>query len=135
MNKYVQTFVTFFGVWFIASLLNGLLSGICIAVFSSGMGGAGTVALAMVCSFIFSVPLVGIVWLITTIAQANGSKGHSLFQTILGTSLVCAAVGAVCFNYTIGTEFKEARFAVGLCIIISALSAVLFFRNQLKAHE
>ena len=135
MNKYIQTFFTFFGVWFIASLLNGLLSGICIAVFSSSKDGIGTVGLAMIMSFIFSAPLVGVVWLVTTIAQANGSKGHSLFQTILGTALVCSAIGAVFFICTIGTEFKEARFAVGLCIIIAALSAVLFFRNQLKGYE
>ena len=134
MNKYITTFFTFFGVWFIASILNGLLSGICIMFFDSGMG-ASAIPLALLFSFLFSVPLVGIVWLVATIAQASGSKGHSLFQTILGATLICAFIGAILFIITLGNEFKQARYAVGLCVIFSALTAVLFFRNQLKTDE
>jgi hypothetical protein len=135
--KYTKTFFAFIGIWFIASVLNGLLSGICITINSPNFytAGAGTVVFALIFSFICSAPLVGMVWLITTIAQFNGRKGHALFQLTLGTAMAGAIAGAVFFINTFGKEFKEVRYIVALCIIVSALSAVLFFRNQLKTYE
>jgi hypothetical protein len=135
--KHIKTFFAFIGIWFVASVLNGLLSGICITINSPNFytAGAGTVVLALLFSFICSAPLVGMVWLITTIAQCNGRKGQALFQLILGTALVGAITGAVFFITTFGKEFKEVRYIVALCIIASALGAVLLFRNQLKIDE
>lgn len=137
MNKYIKTFFTFIGVWFVASLLNGVLSGICIMVFDKDAfnGSAGVVILACVFSFICSMPLVGMVWLTTTIAMATGKNGYGLFQIILATTFFCALVGAVFFINTFGTEFKQARYAAGFCIIISSIAGVLSFRNQLKTNE
>ena len=137
MNKYIKTFFTFIGVWFVASLLNGILSGICIMIFDKDEfnGSAGVVILACIFSFICSVPLVGMVWLTTTIAMANGKQGYALFQIILATTFFCALVGAVFFINTFGTEFKQARYAAGLCIIISSIAGILSFRNQLKTNE
>jgi hypothetical protein len=137
MNKYIKTFFTFIGVWFIASILNGISSGICIIVFDSGFiaAGAGAILLACVFSFFFSVPLVGLVWLVTTIAMANGKQGFALFQIILAAAFFSALIGAVFFINTFGTEFKQARYAAGLCIIISSIAGVLSFRNQLKTNE
>jgi hypothetical protein len=137
MNKYIKTTLIFVGVWFIASLLNGVLSGISILVLDSGSmnNGAGALALSVVFSFVFSVPMVGLVWFITLMAQVSDKKGNDLLQFTLGTALFCAAAGALFFIYTLGTEFKNARFAVGLCIIISALASVLFFRKQIKTNE
>lgn len=132
----MRTFLIFMGVWFTASFLNGLLSGICLAVFGadSYAGTLGNIGLSYIFSFILSVPFVGFVWLVTIIAQANGQKGHSLFQTILSTTFICAGLAAIFFITTMGTEFKDARFVVGLCIIISAVSGILIFRNQLKTN-
>jgi cytochrome bd-type quinol oxidase subunit 2 len=137
MNKYLKTFAIFISVWFIASLLNGLLSGICIAVIgkNSFINQPGTIVLACVFSFLFSIPLVGLVWLVTVIAQAYQKKGHSLFQIILVTTFCCAVIGAVIFINVFENEFKQAKFAAGLCIIFSAVASVLIFRNQLKNNE
>jgi hypothetical protein len=137
MNKYIKTTLIFVGVWFIASLINGVLSGISILVLDSGgiNNGAGTLALSVIFSFVFSVPMVGVVWFITLIAQTADKKGNDLLQFVLSTALFCSAAGGLVFIYTIGTEFKDARVAMGLCIIISALASVLFFRNQIKTNE
>jgi len=134
MRKGIKTFVTFIGVWFVASLLNGALSGACLSIFGSEkfINSPGLILLSCVASFIFSVPLVGVVWLITVIAQSTGKSGHSLFQVVLAAALFCGLAGALVFIITLGNEFKEARFAAGACIIISAMSGVLAFRKQLK---
>ncbi|MGB4842912.1 MAG: hypothetical protein WBP16_00455 [Ferruginibacter sp.] len=136
MSKYLKITGIFLGIWFIASLLNGLLSGIAIAVFENGQlyYGSGTVALSLIFSFLFSVPIVGLVWFVAVCALLAEKKGDALFQFILGTAFLCAIAGAVFFITTIGTDFKDARYIAGLCIIISALTAVLFFRKQIKAN-
>lgn len=137
MYKHVKTFLIFIAVWFVASFLNGLISGTAISILDSGSKnlGADGMSLSFILSFIVSIPFVGLVWLVTVIAQAQGSKGHALFQTILTTSFICAILAAVFFINTIGNDFANAKFIVGLGIIISAASAVLFFRNQFKADE
>lgn len=133
----MKTIFTFLGIWFVASILNGILSGLCIEVVDNGTIGnaVGGITLSMIFSFIFSAPLVGLVWLITAITQSTGKDGHTVFQIALKSTLLCSVLGAVFFIYTLGNEFKEAKYFVGLCIIFSAFTAVLLFRKQLKTNE
>ncbi len=137
MNKYIKFTFIFLGIWAIASLVNGLLSGIAIAVLDNNSLSypVGTLALAVVFSFAFSAPMVGLVWFIGIMAQLAEKKGDALLQFILGTSFVCAIAGALLFIYAFRDEFPNARYVTGLCIIVSALMAVLFFRKQIKAIE
>jgi MFS family permease len=124
------------GVWFTESLLNGLLSAISILVLNSGdmNNDTGILGLSVIFSFVFSVPLVGLVWFITLMGQVADKKGNDLLQFVLGTALFCSAGGALIFIFTLGTEFKDARLLLGLCIIVSALASVLFFRKQIKSN-
>lgn len=137
MNKYLKTTLIFAGIWFTASLLNGVLSGISILVLDSGgmNNGAGTLGLSVIFSFVFSVPVVGLVWFIALMGQAADKKGNDLLQLVLRTALFCSAGAGLGFIYTIGTEFKDARVVAGLCIIVSALTSVLLFRKQIKTNE
>lgn len=136
MNKYLKTTGTFIGVWFIASLVNGLLSGTGIAILcSSSVNEAmGSFFLSFVLSFVFSVPLVVLVWLVTIAGQVNNKKGDSLFQLVLQASLFTSVAAAIIFINTIGKEFLLARYVTGLCIITSAFISVLFFRKNIKAN-
>jgi hypothetical protein len=137
MNKYLKTTLVFAGIWFSASILNGVLSGISILVLDSWnmYKGAGALGLSVIFSFVFSVPMVGLVWFITLMGQITGKKGNELLQFVIRTALFCSAAGGLIFIYTIGTEFTNARLVVGLCIIFSALTSVLLFRKQIKTNE
>ncbi len=137
MNKQIKTFFIFFGVWIIASFMNGISSGICISIFCppSHDTGAGYIALSVLLSFVLSAPLVGLLWLLSAIAISTGKKGDLLFQFMLKTALVLALIGAIFFVLCLGNEFKAARYAVGFCIIISAVTPLLFFRKQFKTDE
>jgi hypothetical protein len=136
MNKYIKLILIFTGVWLIAALANGFVSGILIIVLDDmyGKGGVGTLLLSLIFSFVFSAPVVGLVWFIALMAQIKNKRGHDLFQLVLGTTLIVASITAVIFIFSIGTGFMKARFFVALCIIFSALSAVLFFRKQIKTN-
>jgi sorbitol-specific phosphotransferase system component IIBC len=129
----MKTIATFIGVWFVASLANGFLSGICISIGDSGIfsNPLGAIFLACICSFLFSVPLVGVVWLTAVIAQSTGKSGHALFQVVLAAAFIAGLVGALFFTNTLGNEFKEANYVAGLCFIISATGAVMVFRKRL----
>ena len=136
MNKYINTTLIFAGVWFIAALINGLLSGISIIVLdTTANANIGTLGLSVIFSFVFSAPLVGLVWFIALMVQLSDKKGNELFQFILGTAFICAVAAGLIFFYTLGTEFMKARFVVALSIIVSALAAILVFRKQIKTNE
>jgi hypothetical protein len=136
MNKYIKTTLIFAGVWFTAALLNGLISGVSIALLDSNSTGNALTNLfaSFAFSFLFSVPLVGFVWFITIIAQVAGKKGDLLLQLVLRTALFCSAAVALIFMYAFRIEFATARFIAAAGIIISALTAVLFFRKKIKTN-
>ena len=137
MNKYIKTTLIFIGVWFIAAMLNGLISGISIAMLNSGSANEGMTNLfaSFVFSFAFSVPFVGLVWFVTIMAQVTAKKGDTLLQLVLRTALFCSIGGALIFMYAFKREFATARFIAGPGIIISALTAVLMFRKKIKTNE
>jgi len=137
MNKYIKTTLIFASIWFIAALLNGLLSGISIMLLERNWMNKqmSTLPLAVVFSFVFSAPVVGLVWFIVLMGQVSGKRGNELFQFALGAAFICATAAALIFIYTLGTEFMKARFIAALSIIISALAAVLMFRKQIKTNE
>jgi len=136
MNKYIKTTLIFAGIWFIAALINGLLSGLSIIFLDAAENAnPGTLALSVIFSFVFSAPVVGLVWFITLMRQIADKKGDALFQFALSTAFICAFVAALIYTYTIGKEFMKARYVVACCIVISALAAVLMFRKQIKTNE
>ncbi len=133
--KFIRIFAVFIGVWFVASLLNGLIAGISLSMGAPDEYGAGTFGLAMIFSFIFSIPLVSVVWFVTFIAQLAGASGFPLFRVVVITSLICAIAGAVFFIASFQRDFKEASYAAGFGIIVSAITAVTVFRHSIKKYE
>lgn len=130
--KYVTAFFIFIGIWLVASFLNGLLSGICLSLLDNSKYGTETFSLSMIFSFVFSVPLVGLVWLVNTIAQISGKTGAALFQLVLRTAIFCSLAGAIFFINAFSRSFNESRYAAGAGIVIAAVSAVLLFRPAIK---
>lgn len=133
--KYFITLIVFFGIWLAASFINGVLSGIFLSLNETAKFGNETFQLSMLCSFIFSVPLVGLVWIVTAIAQAGGTKGFALFKTVVITATLCAITGAVLFIAVFGRQFNEASYGVAASIIFSAITSVTIFRNHFKGDE
>ena len=135
MGKAVRTFIIFIGVWFISSLLNGIISGIVIMLGENGWSSHNddVIFFAMLCSFLFSIPFVGLVWFVTMLAQAHGREGHTLFQVILKTSIFSGVIAAIIFIKTFSADLKGISWLGAISIIVSSVSTVLFFRKPLKA--
>ena len=135
MMKYITTLFVFFGIWLLASFLNGIISGICLSFMSNEEYGRETFGFSMLFSFLFSIPLVSIVWVVTTVAQLAGSRGFVLFKIVVLTAVCSALSGAVFFINAFNKDFKEASYAVGASIVFSAVTAVTIFRNQFKKND
>ena len=129
--KYIETTIVFIGIWFIAALLNGVLCGIYLTLSQSknNQYEPNIFALAVLFSFLFSIPFVGVVWFVATIAQLAGTTVHKFYQLILSTALITAFTGAVFFIGVFKSEFKNETYAVAACIVVSALTAVLLFHK------
>ena len=134
MSKFGKIFLAFIAIWAIASLTNGVLSGVCVGVTEGNTldnVGVGMV-LATIFSFIFSIPFVGLAWLVTCIAQSFDKNGFALFQIVLISAIISSSIGAFLFINTVGCEFKECNYALGLCVIISAVFSVFVCRKKIK---
>ncbi len=134
--KFFKTILIFVAVWLVASLVNGLLSGICITVFDNddGQFHNDVFGLTIFFSFLFSTPLVGLVWFVATIASLAGSSSHKYYQSILGTTLLASLIGAVFFIAAFKSEFHNSCYAVAVSIVLSAITTVLLFHKQFKAN-
>jgi Na+-driven multidrug efflux pump len=137
MYKYVNTVLVFIAVWFVASFLNGLLSGTAIAILDSASQNAASenMSISFICSFIFSIPFIVLVCLVTIVAQAHGRKGYELFQIILVSTIICAILAALFFINTLGRNFANAKLIAACSIVISSVTAVLFFNKPFKSSE
>jgi len=137
MNKYVKITLVFFGVWFTASLLNGLLSGISIAILDSGSGSEAmqNFGLSVLLSFVLGAPATALLWFITIVARLAEKTGDELFQFVLGAALICSLIAALGFVFTLGMMFNNAKYIAAPGIVVSAMAAVLLFRKQIKTNE
>lgn len=130
MNKYLKLTLIFIGIWFVASGINGLLGTICIAVFD-GQSRDGNMLLALVCSFIFSIPFVFIIWLSGMLSIA-AIKGYDRFyRLILYESFILSIVVAILFK-GLFNEFHDASLFLCVSTVVSAVTTIILFRNELK---
>jgi len=134
MSKYVKIFLIFIGIWAIAAIINGVISGICIGIIELNEPNAlmGVICIAVLFSFVCSAPVAGLTWLITCIAQRKGKHGFDLFKVSFLSALICSSIAAFLFIQILGNEFKNVNYALGICIVFSAISSILLFRNKIK---
>jgi hypothetical protein len=130
--KYIRTTINFIGVWFVASLCNGLIAGTCISYMDTKSFNDIALGLALVFSLFCSLPLVGIVWLAAIIAQYNKCEKQKLLHVILATAICSGIAGALFYLKTFGTEFPHSKYAVCCSIIGASVFSTLIFRKQFK---
>ncbi|MFN8252447.1 MAG: hypothetical protein U0V75_11260 [Ferruginibacter sp.] len=131
--KYVQNFFICLGIWFTAAIVNAILSTVMIVILEGSQSDPDVFGLSLLFSFLFSAPLACLLWLVALVAQLSGQEGAELFHTMLATAVICALAGAVFFIVSLGTEFKQSKYAVALSVIVAAIAAVMLFRNFIKS--
>jgi len=123
----------FLGVWIVAASLNGFLCGICLLLEDRKMDDLFTVAILF--SFVFSLPFVALVGLITFIANVTGKNGFKLFQVTLASTFICASIAAIFFLIIFRREFGNMTYPMSMSIIVAGMAGVFSFRNKIKFNE
>ena len=133
MNKYFRLTFIFIGVWIIAWLINGILSILAFAISSKNVD--MEMAFCIPISFVFSMPFVGITWIVAMISAANDQKGERLYRIILLASFFIGCVGAVFFTIAISYWHDASSITIPIVIILSAVSSIIIFRTKIKATQ
>jgi hypothetical protein len=130
MNKYIKLIAVFVGIWFIASLINGVISIVTIGLFENNNA---DIYFVMPASFIFSIPFVSFTWFITMIACMFGYIGEKLYQTVLHASFFIGIGAAIFFKLWMDGFIEQFSVVISIGIVISAVSATIIFRKKLKS--
>ena len=130
MNKYSKMVSAYMRIWPVASLINAVIT--CVLIDPQFRGEIlGSLALVFIFSCIFSIPILLTAMLISAIVLSLQTK-EDIFGTIFLVTLFSSLGGAIFFKEIL--EFAGSNpFLLGLSIIVSALTAVIIFRNKLKA--
>ena len=131
MNKYLRLTFIFAGVWFIASLINGVLSTLAFAICSSNASMEMAVCIPL--SFLLAIPFVALTWFIAMIVSVNKVEGYRLYRIILNTAFLIGCAGAVFFKMVLYYEQDGSAMAIPISIIVSAVSSIMIFRKKIKA--
>jgi hypothetical protein len=130
MNKYSKLVVVFIGIWFTASVMNGILSGIFI-LSTGNETSVFIIPFIVVLSFIFSIPFIFITLIITGFLLSV-KAGENIFRTVLPVSFFVSIAGSLFFKGMFD-EFDKASTLLCVSVVVSSVTVVMIFRNKLKA--
>jgi hypothetical protein len=87
----------------------------------------------MPASFIFSTPFVVIIWILATASCMRGNIGEKLYKSVLQFSFFAGIGAAVFFKVLFGKGIGQASIIIAIGIVLSAVSATIIFRKNLKS--
>jgi len=131
-NFFRVTFI-YIGVWFFASLLNGLICCMGISTFSKSID--NNIFFCIVFSFLFSIPVIITNWLILAIVCGVGYRSDHLFRIALNTAFLTSFLYAFLIQDFLTSVIKAPPFVFYISIVISAIASILFFKKNFKNIE
>jgi len=130
MNKYFKLTLLFIAIWFIASVINGLMSTACL-LFLGEESEKKNALLAFLFSFIFSVPFIFITWISGMIYMSSQKGYDKTYRFVLHETFAVSIIAAFLFR-NLFKEFKDASTGLELSVVVSAVSTIMIFRKELK---
>lgn len=130
MNKYLKLTLLFIAVWFIASVINGFLSTLCI-LFLGDKPDSEEAPLSFIFSFIFSIPFVFVIWISGMISMSTIKTYDSVYRLLLYETFAVSLIGAFLFR-NLFKEFNGAAAGLEISVVVSAVTTIMLFRKELK---
>jgi len=130
MNKYLKLTLLFIAIWFIASVINGLLSTLCIT-FLGDKSGSEEALLSFIFSFIFSIPFVFVIWISGMISMSTLKTYDKVYRLLLYETFAVSIAGAFLFR-DLFKEFNGAAIGLEVSVVVSAVTTIMLFRKELK---
>jgi len=117
------------GIWFAASMINGIISSFIIMA-PWHEGGIIILCLSIGCSMLFSIPIVIAAMLVGSYLLSI-KKWENVFHVVLLLNFLASTIGAICFAWLFGMMYKSS-IPLGMSIVASSIIAVIFFQNKLR---
>lgn len=130
MSKYSKMTSAYFMIWPVASFINAIIT--CLFLdphFSAEIFGG--LVLIFIFSCIFSIPILLTAMLISAIVLSFQTHDET-FGVVFLVTLFSSFGGAIVFRGILELAGGN-PFFLGLSIVVSALAAVIIFRDKLKA--
>ena len=129
MDKYSRLNSIYLGIWFAASIINGIVSALIIMA-PWHEGGMAILSLSIGCSMLFSIPII-IAAMLVGAYLLSIRKWENIFHVILLLNFLASTVGAICFAWFFGMMYKSS-IPLGMSIVASSIIAVVIFQKNLK---
>lgn len=133
MNSYIKITGRTFTIWVLASFINGLLCGISLLVINLNYTEIiGDTMFIFFISLFFSSPGFFVFWIILLFKISTYTTGRSLFRSALITGFILASVTAYFGSKMFSSEFDNYSSIPAACIILSAMSSIMFHFTHFK---
>ncbi len=127
--NFIRTIIFSFSTWVIASLMNGILSGIFLELVGEDSFSGHDFPLCIAMSFVFSVPFLFIFWIGFLICLSAGYEGRGLFMILLKLSLILSVLAGLFFVFVIGRFTGLHAWGIAVIIVFSAVSTMFIHRS------
>jgi hypothetical protein len=129
MDKYSKLVSVYGRIWFVASVINAVLSS--FLILSSWDEGVFFIFfLSLIFSFVLSMPILLIAMLLSSLLLSVKVM-KNIFQVVLLVTFFVSLAGALFFKAFLH-EVNKGPFPLCIAIVLSAVLAVIVFRNKLK---
>ena len=131
MNIYLKLTGRTFTIWLLTAFINGLLSGIAVAILNNEHSSMAEFCLVIgLLSGIFSVPGFLIFWLVLLIKAARKVTERALFRSALSAGFMLSAATATCGYELLFNVLKNYAWVLVLIIILATvISIMIHFKN------
>ena len=133
MKPYLKITERTITIWFLTSVINGLLCGIILAVIKQNFAEiALDIILIFFLSLFFSMPGFFIFWLVLLNRIFFNTTGRALFRDALVAGFILAAATAFIGSGLFESEFSNHTSIPATCIIVSAITSIMLHFKHFK---
>ena len=133
MDSSSKVMSSYIGIWLAASVINAVISSLIILLPLQHLDGTIIFLFFLIClfSFVLSIPVL-VLAMIVSIFILSTHLWENTFHVVLSVTFIVSIAGAFFFkDFLSFTEFTP--ITLGISIVISAVTAVIIYRNKLRA--
>lgn len=127
---FIKSIFFCFTIWVLTALLNALLSGTFLCVFSNAFRHwPETFFEVFICTLFFSVPGIFILWILLL---ANWHQ-QQLFGLLLKASLIISALSSLLLGVFPFSLIKGQQLFLSLCIVSASIASIMMHHSIIKS--
>lgn len=128
--RIIKSIFTCFTIWVLTALLNALLSGTWLSIFSNETGHwPEAFFIILISTLIFSIPGAFVLWIVLLINW----NARLLFRTLLGTALVVSVLSSGLLYILPVDIIKGKQFFLSTCMVISSVASIMIHHTNIKS--